>query len=240
VACFARTCTGVRQVLGAGVTSGRRWRWSALEGAQYADRPRARAGTGARRARWSDINRRLTRLPSSRVLYFSTGRRRSAVSRFGMANREHPRHSRRATDTIRSRLRSSQATDIGRPVTIGCFPGAPRWHRFDRARARLRTRGGGGAPAGECGTLIKRCASDNHLPGTASGGNLRAHAAHRPITGIHDERIMRAEDGTWSTWSTVWPHRRQDRGRLRLRRCGGRSATSATAPEGRLDPGEEA
>jgi ribonuclease J len=133
-------------------------------------------------------------LPSRRVLLVSTGSQGeplSALSR--MANREHPTIRVVADDTIllASSLIPGNENAVGRVINGLSRMGATVVHR---STALVHV--SGHAPAGELRYLINAVRPRNHMPVHGEWRHLRAHAAIARSTGLADDRIMLAEDGT--------------------------------------------
>jgi ribonuclease J len=133
-------------------------------------------------------------LPSRRVLLISTGSQGeplSALSR--MANREHQTIRISSDDTIllASSLIPGNETSVGQVINGLSRLGAKVVHK---STALVHV--SGHAPAGELRYLINAVRPRNHMPVHGEWRHLRAHAAIARSTGIPDERIMLAEDGT--------------------------------------------
>jgi ribonuclease J len=133
-------------------------------------------------------------LPSRRVLLISTGSQGeplSALSR--MANRDHRTIRISADDTIllASSLIPGNETSVGQVINGLSRLGATVVHR---STALVHV--SGHAPAGELRYLLNAVRPRNHMPVHGEWRHLRAHAAIARSTGIPDERIMLAEDGT--------------------------------------------
>jgi ribonuclease J len=133
-------------------------------------------------------------LPSNRVLLVSTGSQGeplSALSR--MANREHQSVRVGPDDTIvlASSLIPGNETSVGRVINGLSRLGATVVHK---SMALVHV--SGHAPAGELRYLINAVRPTNHMPIHGEWRHLRAHAAIARSTGIPDERIMLAPDGT--------------------------------------------
>jgi ribonuclease J len=133
-------------------------------------------------------------LPSRRVLLISTGSQGeplSALSR--MANREHPTIRIAADDTIllASSLIPGNETSVGQVINGLSRLGATVVHK---SSALVHV--SGHAPAGELRYLINAVRPKNHMPVHGEWRHLRAHAAIARSTGLPDERIMLAPDGT--------------------------------------------
>jgi ribonuclease J len=193
VACFASHVHRVQQVLDAARETGRQ---VALVG-----RSMVRNMTIARELgllRVPDnllIDLKLAEeLPSRRVLLISTGSQGeplSALSR--MANRDHQTVRIGADDTIllASSLIPGNETSVGQVINGLSRLGATVVHR---STALVHV--SGHAPAGELRFLLNAVRPANHMPVHGEWRHLRAHAAIARSTGIPDERIMLAEDGT--------------------------------------------
>ncbi len=133
-------------------------------------------------------------LPSRRVLLVSTGSQGeplSALSR--MANRDHQTVRIGSDDTIllASSLIPGNETSVGQVINGLSRLGASVVHK---SGALVHV--SGHAPAGELRYLINAVRPRNHMPVHGEWRHLRAHAAIARSTGIPDERIMLAEDGT--------------------------------------------
>ena len=133
-------------------------------------------------------------LPSRRVLYVSTGSQGeplSALSR--MANCEHPTVRIAPDDTVvlASSLIPGNETSVGQVINGLSRLGATVVHR---STALVHV--SGHAPAGELRYLLNSVRPTNLLPVHGEWRHLRAHAAIARSTGLSDERIMLAEDGT--------------------------------------------
>jgi ribonuclease J len=133
-------------------------------------------------------------LPSRRVVLVSTGSQGeplSALSR--MANREHPTIRVVPDDTIllASSLIPGNENAVGRVINGLSRMGATVVHR---STALVHV--SGHAPAGELRFLINAVRPRNHMPIHGEWRHLRAHAAIARSTGLPDERIMLAEEGT--------------------------------------------
>ena len=133
-------------------------------------------------------------LPSRRVLYVSTGSQGeplSALSR--MANCEHPTVRIAPDDTVvlASSLIPGNETSVGQVINGLSRLGATVVHR---STALVHV--SGHAPAGELRYLLNSVRPTNLLPVHGEWRHLRAHAAIARSTGLSDEQIMLAEDGT--------------------------------------------
>ena len=133
-------------------------------------------------------------LPSRRVLYTSTGSQGeplSALSR--MANCEHPTVRIAPDDTVvlASSLIPGNETSVGQVINGLSRLGATVVHR---STALVHV--SGHAPAGELRYLLNSVRPTNLLPVHGEWRHLRAHAAIARSTGLSDEQIMLAEDGT--------------------------------------------
>jgi ribonuclease J len=193
VACFASHVHRVQQVLDAAVKSGRN---VALVG-----RSMVRNMGIARELGLLDVPDGLIidlklaeELPSRRVLLISTGSQGeplSALSR--MANREHQSIRIGSEDTIllASSLIPGNETSVGQVINGLSRLGATVIHK---STALVHV--SGHAPAGELRYLINAVRPRNHMPVHGEWRHLRAHAAIARSTGLPDERIMLAEDGT--------------------------------------------
>ena len=193
VACFASHVHRVQQVLDAARANGRQ---VALVG-----RSMVRNMTIARELgllRVPDdllIDLKLAEeLPSRRVLLISTGSQGeplSALSR--MANRDHQTVRISSDDTIllASSLIPGNETSVGQVINGLSRLGATVVHK---STALVHV--SGHAPAGELRYLINAVRPANHMPVHGEWRHLRAHAEIARSTGIPNERIMLAEDGT--------------------------------------------
>ena len=133
-------------------------------------------------------------LPSRRVLYTSTGSQGeplSALSR--MANCEHPTVRIAPDDTVvlASSLIPGNETSVGQVINGLSRLGATVVHR---STALVHV--SGHAPAGELRYLLNSVRPTNLVPVHGEWRHLRAHAAIARSTGLSDEQIMLAEDGT--------------------------------------------
>jgi len=133
-------------------------------------------------------------LPSRRVLLISTGSQGeplSALSR--MANRDHQTITISSDDTIllASSLIPGNETSVGQVINGLSRLGATVVHK---STALVHV--SGHAPAGELKFLLNAVHPKNHMPVHGEWRHLRAHAAIARSTGLPDERIMLAEDGT--------------------------------------------
>jgi ribonuclease J len=133
-------------------------------------------------------------LPSQRVLLISTGSQGeplSALSR--MANREHPTVRIVPDDTIllASSLIPGNENAVGRVINGLSRLGATVVHR---STALVHV--SGHAPAGELRYLLNAVRPRNLMPVHGEWRHLRAHAEIAKSTGLDDERIMLAENGT--------------------------------------------
>src|SRR4051812_15225829 len=136
----------------------------------------------------------IDQLPSRRVLLISTGSQGeplSALSR--MANRDHQTIRIGADDTIllASSLIPGNETSVGQVINGLSRLGATVVHK---SMALVHV--SGHAPAGELRYLINAVRPRNHMPVHGEWRHLRAHADIARSTGIPDERILLAEDGT--------------------------------------------
>ena len=156
-------------------------------------------------------------LPSRRVLLISTGSQGeplSALSR--MANRDHQTVRIGSDDTIllASSLIPGNETSVGQVINGLSRLGATVVHK---STALVHV--SGHAPAGELRYLLNAVRPANHMPVHGEWRHLRAHAAIARSTGIPDERIMLAEDGTVvDLVDGAGQDQRAHPGRLRLRR----------------------
>jgi ribonuclease J len=132
-------------------------------------------------------------LPPENIVLISTGSQgepMSALSR--MAGRDHPiRIAAGDTVILASSLIPGNETAVFRVINGLTRLGARVVHR---SSALVHV--SGHAPAGELRYLINAVRPTNHMPVHGEWRHLRAHAAIARSTGIPDERIMLAEDGT--------------------------------------------
>ena len=193
VACFASHVHRVQQVLDAAVTSERVVAFvgrSMVRNMQIArDLKLLHVPDGV----LVDLNE-AEQLPSRRVLYISTGSQGeplSALSR--MANCEHPTVRIAPDDTVvlASSLIPGNETSVGQVINGLSRLGATVVHR---STALVHV--SGHAPAGELRYLLNSVRPTNLLPVHGEWRHLRAHAAIARSTGLSDEQIMLAEDGT--------------------------------------------
>src|SRR4051794_16273150 len=193
VACFASHVHRVQQVLDAAVEAGRQ---VALVGRSMVRNMQIARELGLLRV--PDgllIDLKLAEeLPSRRVLLISTGSQGeplSALSR--MANRDHQTVRIGSDDTIllASSLIPGNETSVGQVINGLSRLGATVVHK---SMALVHV--SGHAPAGELRYLINAVRPRNHMPVHGEWRHLRAHADIARSTGIPDERILLAEDGT--------------------------------------------
>jgi ribonuclease J len=193
VACFASHVHRVQQVLNAAVASERVVAFvgrSMVRNMQIArDLGLLHVPDGV----LVDLNE-AEQLPSRRVLYISTGSQGeplSALSR--MANCEHPTVRIAPDDTVvlASSLIPGNETSVGQVINGLSRLGATVVHR---STALVHV--SGHAPAGELRYLLNSVRPKNLLPVHGEWRHLRAHAAIARSTGLPDERIMLAENGT--------------------------------------------
>jgi len=193
VACFASHVHRVQQVLDAAVASERVVAFvgrSMVRNMQIArDLKLLHVPDGV----LVDLNE-AEQLPSRRVLYISTGSQGeplSALSR--MANCEHPTVRIAPDDTVvlASSLIPGNETSVGQVINGLSRLGATVVHR---STALVHV--SGHAPAGELRYLLNSVRPTNLLPVHGEWRHLRAHAAIARSTGLSDEQIMLAEDGT--------------------------------------------
>jgi len=133
-------------------------------------------------------------LPSQRVVLISTGSQGeplSALSR--MANREHPTVRIVPDDTVllASSLIPGNENAVGRVINGLSRLGATVVHR---STALVHV--SGHAPAGELRYLINAVRPRNLMPVHGEWRHLRAHAEIAKSTGLADEQVVLAEDGT--------------------------------------------
>jgi ribonuclease J len=193
VACFASHVHRVQQVLDAAVESGRQ---VALVGRSMVRNMNIARDLGLLHVP-DDLLIDLETaemLPSRRVLLVSTGSQGeplSALSR--MANRDHRTVTISSDDTIvlASSLIPGNETSVGQVINGLSRLGATVVHR---STALVHV--SGHAPAGELRYLLNAVRPANHMPVHGEWRHLRAHADIARSTGVPDERIMFAEDGT--------------------------------------------
>jgi ribonuclease J len=193
VACFASHVHRVQQVLDSAVSSGRQ---VALVGRSMVRNMNIARDLGLLRVPDNLlIDLKLAEeLPSRRVLLVSTGSQGeplSALSR--MANQDHQTVRVGADDTIllASSLIPGNETSVGRVINGLSRLGATVVHK---STALVHV--SGHAPAGELRYLLNAVRPTNHMPVHGEWRHLRAHAAIARSTGIPEERIMLAPDGT--------------------------------------------
>jgi ribonuclease J len=193
VACFASHVHRVQQVLDSAVVTGRQ---VALVGRSMVRNMNIARDLGLLHVPDNlliDL-RQAEELPSRRVLLVSTGSQGeplSALSR--MANRDHQTVRVGADDTIllASSLIPGNETSVGRVINGLSRLGATVVHK---SMALVHV--SGHAPAGELRYLLNAVRPTNHMPVHGEWRHLRAHAAIARSTGIPEERIMLAPDGT--------------------------------------------
>ncbi len=193
VACFASHVHRVQQVLDAAVESGRQ---VALVGRSMVRNMNIARDLGLLTVPDGVlIDLRATdELPSRRVLLISTGSQGeplSALSR--MANRDHQTVRVGPDDTIvlASSLIPGNENSVGQVINGLSRLGATVVHK---STALVHV--SGHAPAGELRYLLNAVRPKNHMPVHGEWRHIRAHAAIARSTGLPDERIMLAEDGT--------------------------------------------
>jgi ribonuclease J len=193
LACFASHVHRVQQVLDAAVASGR---LVALVGRSMLRNMQIARELGLLHVPDGVLidAKAAEELPSRRVLLISTGSQGeplSALSR--MANREHQTVRIVPDDTIvlASSLIPGNETSVGQVINGLSRLGATVVHK---SMALVHV--SGHAPAGELRYLINAVRPTNHMPVHGEWRHLRAHAAIARSTGIPDERIMLAPDGT--------------------------------------------
>jgi ribonuclease J len=193
VACFASHVHRVQQVLDAAAASDRH---AALVGRSMIRNMQIARDLGLLRVPDGVLVelREAEELPSRRVMLISTGSQGeplSALSR--MANREHPTVRIVADDTIllASSLIPGNENAVGRVINGLARLGASVVHK---SMALVHV--SGHAPAGELRYLLNAVRPRNLMPVHGEWRHLRAHAAIARSTGLTDERIMLAEDGT--------------------------------------------
>jgi ribonuclease J len=193
VACFASHVHRVQQVLDAAVASGRH---VALVGRSMVRNMGIARDLGLLQipdGALIDL-KDAEQMPSNRVLLISTGSQGeplSALSR--MANREHQSVRVGADDTIvlASSLIPGNENSVGRVINGLSFLGATVVHK---SMALVHV--SGHAPAGELRYLLNAVRPRNHMPVHGEWRHLRAHAAIARSTGLAEERIILAPDGT--------------------------------------------
>jgi ribonuclease J len=193
VACFASHVHRVQQVIDAAVESGR---VVALVGRSMVRNMNIARDLGLLQVPDGllvDL-RETEQIPSRRVLLISTGSQGeplSALSR--MANRAHQNVSVAADDTIvlASSLIPGNESAVGQVINGLSRLGATVVHR---STAMVHV--SGHAPAGELRYLLNAVRPKNHMPVHGEWRHIRAHAAIARSTGISDERIMLAPDGS--------------------------------------------
>jgi len=193
VACFASHVHRVQQVLNAAEASGRQ---VALVGRSMVRNMNIARDLGLLQVPDNllvDI-RAAEELPSRRILLISTGSQGeplSALSR--MANREHQNVRVGTDDTIllASSLIPGNETSVGRVINGLSRLGATVVHK---STALVHV--SGHAPAGELRYLLNAVRPANHMPVHGEWRHLRAHAAIARSTGMPEERIILAPDGT--------------------------------------------
>ncbi|MGN6607527.1 MAG: ribonuclease J [Jatrophihabitans sp.] len=193
VACFASHVHRVQQVMDAAVQAGRQ---VALVGRNMVRNMQIARDLGLLEVP-DDllIDLKLAEeLPSRRVLLISTGSQGeplSALSR--MANRDHQTVRIVPDDTIllASSLIPGNETSVGQVINGLSRLGATVVHK---SMALVHV--SGHAPAGELRYLLNAVRPKNHMPVHGEWRHLRAHADIARSTGLPDERIMLAEDGT--------------------------------------------
>jgi ribonuclease J len=193
VACFASHVHRVQQVMNAAVSAGRH---VALVGRSMVRNMSIARDLGLLRVPDGLLIDLETaeQLPSVRVLLVSTGSQGeplSALSR--MANRDHQTVRISSDDTIllASSLIPGNETSVGQVINGLSRLGATVVHK---STALVHV--SGHAPAGELRYLLNAVRPRNHMPVHGEWRHLRAHAAIARSTGMPNERIMLAEDGT--------------------------------------------
>jgi ribonuclease J len=193
VACFASHVHRVQQVMDAAAASGR---VVALVGRSMVRNMNIAKDLGLLQVPPGllvDL-REAEQLPSRRILLVSTGSQGeplSALSR--MANRDHQSVVIAADDTIvlASSLIPGNENSVGQVINGLSRLGATVVHK---STALVHV--SGHAPAGELRYLLNAVRPKNHMPVHGEWRHIRAHAAIARSTGIPDERIMLAPDGT--------------------------------------------
>ncbi|SDI77653.1 ribonuclease J [Frankineae bacterium MT45] len=193
VACFASHVHRVQQVLDAAVASNRK---VALVGRSMVRNMGIARELGLLKVPDGvliDI-KHIGDLPASKTLLISTGSQGeplSALSR--MANNEHPLITVVADDTIllASSLIPGNENSVGQVINGLSRLGAAVVHK---SMALVHV--SGHAPAGELRYLLNAVRPKNLMPVHGEWRHLRAHAAIGRSTGMTDEHIMIAPDGT--------------------------------------------
>ncbi len=193
VACFASHVHRVQQVMDAAVQSGR---VVALVGRSMVRNMNIARDLGLLQVPDGllvDL-RETEQIPARRVLLISTGSQGeplSALSR--MANRSHPNVVVASDDTIvlASSLIPGNENSVGEVINGLSRLGATVVHK---STALVHV--SGHAPAGELRYLLNAVRPKNHMPVHGEWRHIRAHAAIARSTGIPDERIMLAPDGS--------------------------------------------
>ena len=193
VACFASHVHRVQQVMDAAVESGR---VVALVGRSMVRNMNIARDLGLLHVPDGVLVdlRETEQIPTRRVLLISTGSQGeplSALSR--MANRAHQTVKVAADDTIvlASSLIPGNENSVGQVINGLSRLGATVVHK---STALVHV--SGHAPAGELRYLLNAVRPRNHMPVHGEWRHIRAHAAIARSTGIPDERIMLAPDGT--------------------------------------------
>jgi ribonuclease J len=193
IACFASHVHRVQQVMDAAAASGR---VVALVGRSMVRNMNIAKDLGLLQVPPNllvDL-REAEQLPSRRILLVSTGSQGeplSALSR--MANRSHQSVNIAEDDTIvlASSLIPGNENSVGEVINGLSRLGATVVHK---STALVHV--SGHAPAGELRYLLNAVRPRNHMPIHGEWRHLRAHAAIARSTGIPDERIMLAPDGS--------------------------------------------
>ena len=193
VACFASHVHRVQQVMDAAVESGR---VVALVGRSMVRNMGIARDLGLLKVPDGVLVdlRDTEQIPTRRVLLISTGSQGeplSALSR--MANRAHQSVDVASDDTIvlASSLIPGNENSVGQVINGLSRLGATVVHK---STALVHV--SGHAPAGELRYLLNAVRPRNHMPVHGEWRHIRAHAAIARSTGIPDERIMLAPDGT--------------------------------------------
>jgi ribonuclease J len=192
VACFASHVHRVQQMLDAAVESGRH---VALVGRSMIRNMQIARDLGllnVPNGLLIDI-KDAEAMPSSRVLYVSTGSQGeplSALSR--MANREHPTIRIVPDDTI---LLASSLIPGNENSVFNVINGLSRLGATVVHKSTALVHVSGHAPAGELRYLLNAVRPKNLMPVHGEWRHLRAHAAIARSTGLTDEQIMLAENG---------------------------------------------
>jgi len=135
-----------------------------------------------------------TSLPADEIVFMSTGSQGEPMSALGrMSTGDHRHITIEAGDTVvlASSLVPGNETSVYRVINQLSRAGATVIHK-ETAKVHVS----GHAPAGELLFLLNVVRPSNLMPVHGEWRHLRAHAAIARSTGLPDERIMLAEDGT--------------------------------------------